>query len=60
MKHTSESYFHTIIIFKEKKILELWLEELKVFKKNYLHAKYEVDQIIGTGKYSTVYKCKSR
>ena len=58
ISHVSDHYRNSTIYFDSEKEQTQWLDRLKIYEGDVLQKKYQVLDMIGTGKFSIVYKCQ--
>ena len=55
--HRGECYSRSVFYFESENIQIEWLNVLKVFEGDSLHKNFWIEEVIGTGKFSVVYRC---
>ena len=53
----AESYQNVIFHFEKSEDFREWMKNLKIYEHDSLHTNYFTGDVIGTGRFSIVYKC---
>jgi tRNA A-37 threonylcarbamoyl transferase component Bud32 len=58
--HRSDHYRNCVMVFRRAEEHEEWMVSLRRYQKESLNLNYMIGEVIGTGKFSTVYKCTNK